>query len=87
VPKSEHINSRRRGSIVEVVLDPSQVDPPDASETSVNSSRAYVGMRRDKGETTFELFANGIGCIGTIFSPPVEGFVNLASGSLGDANR
>jgi len=87
MPKSEHINCRRRGAIVEMVLDPSQVNPPDVSENGVNSSRAYVGMRRDKGEGTFELFANGIGCIGTVFSPPLEGFVNLASGSLCDANR
>jgi hypothetical protein len=44
-------------------------------------------MRRDKGEGTFELFANRVGRIGTVFSPPLEGFVNLASGSLCDANR
>jgi hypothetical protein len=87
VPESEHFNSRRCGSIVEVVVDPRQVDPPAALETGVNSSRAYVGLRGNKSEGTFQLFANRIGRIGTVFPPPLGGFLDLANGSLCDTNR
>jgi hypothetical protein len=87
VPKGEHFNSRRCGSIVEVVMDPRQVDPPDTLEIGIKSSRAYVGLRGDESKGTFELLANGIGRIWTVFPPPLVGFFDLASSSLCDTNR
>ena len=87
LPKSEHINSRRRGPIVEVVLDPSQVNRRTFRRTVLTARAPTLGCEEIRAKARSSSSRMASGASGRFFSPPLEGFVNLARGPLCDANR
>jgi hypothetical protein len=73
--------------MVEVITNPRQVNLPDTSEAGVDSSRAYLGLRRNQIESASNFFANGVGRFWTVLLPPLVGFRDLTSRPVYNANR
>ena len=77
MPKCEHLNVAAANTIVEVITNPGEMQPPYAFRTCVQDGRADARLRAQKQKSLREILIEGFWCKIAIFVPPLRGPINL----------
>ena len=65
-------------TIVDVVLDAREIEPPNVSVMTRTAASAYAGLLRKYFERFGQVEADGIGRCGAVIRPPRRGSFNLS---------
>src|SRR5258705_13728709 len=73
MPDRKYLDRWGRGcddAVVDVVVDPRQIDSPNASQCRVSCSGADLGSRSNKSEGAPEIRVEGVGSLFAVGRPP-----------------
>ena len=86
MPNGEHFNLTAADTVVEVIANPHQMQPPHAHTTSVQGGRANTRLGAQKKKNLGKILVEGFRCKIAILIPPLSGTINLGLCALRDAD-
>ena len=87
VPERQDFDSFRRDAVVEIVVDPAEVNSPDTRESCVARKRANARLAPNECKRPLDLVGDGSRGCNSIELPPIRGFVDFRGSATSDADR